>query len=797
MNELILSERMPVLAMRGLVLFPQATMHFDVGREKSVRALEAAMNADQHIFLVTQKKIEQDDPGFGDLYEIGTVAHVLQVLKIPGDTVRVLVQGEYRARATQMLQTAPCMMARVESIPEEETPSITPRTEALLRQAIELFGEYAELSQRPMQDIMLHLLSEKDPGSAADMTAQAASYDYKEKMRVLSQLAPVRRLETANRLLARELEVLRLEAQLQEKTQQSIDKGQRDYYLREQLKVIRGELGENDEDAEIDEYREKIEKLHLPQEADEKLHKELQRLEKQPYGSAEASVIRNYLDVALELPWNTRTRERTDIRIARRILDEDHFGLEKVKERILEILAVRQLAPEQPGQIICLIGPPGVGKTSIAMSVARALNRKLARISLGGVHDEAEIRGHRKTYVGAMPGRIINGLTIAGSMNPVMVLDEIDKLGSDYRGDPSSALLEVLDAEQNDHFRDNFMEIPVDLSDVFFVLTANTLDTIPRPLLDRMEVIELSSYTDEEKLQIAKQHLLPKQRKKHGLKQAQLRVSDDAIREIITLYTRESGVRVLERSLAAVCRKTAKRIALGECKRVQLRAGSVANYLGPARYEPERVYAQDEVGLVRGLAWTSVGGEVLDVEVAVLDGTGKLELTGNLGNVMKESAQAAVTYIRSRAQLLGIDPEFYKNKDIHIHFPEGAVPKDGPSAGITICIAVISALTNTPVRRDLAMTGEITLRGRILPIGGLKEKTMAAMRIGITTVIIPRENEKDLEEIDPTVRSALKFVTTDHVDKILDVAFGRRFAAAVKAAHSDAHADTANVNLRQ
>ena len=448
MNELILSERMPVLAMRGLVLFPQATMHFDVGREKSVRALEAAMNADQHIFLVTQKKIEQDDPGFGDLYEIGTVAHVLQVLKIPGDTVRVLVQGEYRARATQMLQTAPCMMARVESIPEEETPSITPRTEALLRQAIELFGEYAELSQRPMQDIMLHLLSEKDPGSAADMTAQAASYDYKEKMRVLSQLAPVCRLETANRLLARELEVLRLEAQLQEKTQQSIDKGQRDYYLREQLKVIRGELGENDEDAEIDEYREKIEKLHLPQEADEKLHKELQRLEKQPYGSAEASVIRNYLDVALELPWNTRTRERTDIRVARRILDEDHFGLEKVKERILEILAVRQLAPEQPGQIICLIGPPGVGKTSIAMSVARALNRKLARISLGGVHDEAEIRGHRKTYIGAMPGRILTAMQQAGTHNPLLLLDEIDKLGSDYRGDPSSALLEVLDAEQ-------------------------------------------------------------------------------------------------------------------------------------------------------------------------------------------------------------------------------------------------------------------------------------------------------------------------------------------------------------
>ena len=767
MNELILSERMPVLAMRGLVLFPQATMHFDVGREKSVRALEAAMNADQHIFLVTQKEIEQDDPGFGDLYEIGTVAHVLQVLKIPGDTVRVLVQGEYRARATQMLQTAPCMMARVESIPEEETPSITPRTEALLRQAIELFGEYAELSQRPMQDIMLHLLSEKDPGSAADMTAQAASYDYKEKMRVLSQLAPVRRLETANRLLARELEVLRLEAQLQEKTQQSIDKGQRDYYLREQLKVIRGELGENDEDAEIDEYREKIEKLHLPQEADEKLHKELQRLEKQPYGSAEASVIRNYLDVALELPWNTRTRERTDIRIARRILDEDHFGLEKVKERILEILAVRQLAPEQPGQIICLIGPPGVGKTSIAMSVARALNRKLARISLGGVHDEAEIRGHRRTYIGALPGRIISAINTAKSSNPVILLDEIDKLAGDYRGDPSSALLEVLDPEQNKTFKDNYLDIPFDLSNVLFITTANDASHIPGPLYDRMDVIELPSYTRVEKFNIARRHLLPKQLKNNGL-ESRATMAPAALYEIIDGYTREAGVRTLERTITAVLRKCAQKIAAGEKDKINVTPAMVKAMLGPEKVKPTFISRTDAVGIANGLAWTSVGGEMLPIEVSIIpNGSGKVEITGSLGDVMKESAHLALTYARVHAETYHIAPDKFKNTDIHIHAPEGAVPKDGPSAGVTLTTALISALSEIPVRHDLAMTGEITLHGNVLPIGGLKEKSMAAFREGISTVLIPEANKPDLYEVDEEVKKAVKFIPVSDLSQVL------------------------------
>ena len=789
---------LPTLALRGVSVFPGTVLHFDVERPMSIAALNAAIGTDRMIFLVAQRDIACDTPRADDLYTVGTICRLSQILRAPGGgNVKCIVDGLYRAKLLRLTAETPALWANVRVLADKPVDADTLECTALIRSCNDLFAEYASASGTIGPETLLRVADRKEPGFVSDYIAQNVFLQPAEKQLLLEECSPLQRLTMLCDMLHRELEIMDIQQNLQSTAAERVAKNQKDYFLREQMRVIQEELGEASETDDLDEYRRKILDLGLDAEIEKKLLKELSRLAKQPFGSAEGAVLRTYLDVCLELPWNERTKDVTDIAHAKKVLDEDHYGLTKVKDRILEYLAVRQLSAQVKGGVLCLVGPPGVGKTSIAMSIARATNRKCARISLGGVHDEAEIRGHRKTYVGAMPGRIINGLTIAGSMNPVMVLDEIDKLGSDYRGDPSSALLEVLDAEQNDHFRDNFMEIPVDLSDVFFVLTANTLDTIPRPLLDRMEVIELSSYTDEEKLQIAKQHLLPKQRKKHGLKQAQLRVSDDAIREIVTLYTRESGVRVLERNLAAVCRKTAKRIALGECKSVQLRAGSVANYLGPARYEPERVYAQDEVGLVRGLAWTSVGGEVLDVEVAVLDGTGKLELTGNLGNVMKESAQAAVTYIRSRAQLLGIDPEFYKNKDIHIHFPEGAVPKDGPSAGITICIAVISALTNTPVRRDLAMTGEITLRGRILPIGGLKEKTMAAMRIGITTVIIPRENEKDLEEIDPTVRSALKFVTTDHVDKILDVAFGRRFAAAVKAAHSDAHADTANVNLRQ
>ena len=549
-----------------------------------------------------------------------------------------------------------------------------------------------------------------------------------------------------------------------------MNRSQREYYLREEMKIIQSELGEDGLTDDFDEYRQRIEALPVPDEVREKLKKELSRLQKQPFGSAEAAVIRGYLDTCLELPWGKTTQETVDLAKARKILDDEHFGLEKVKERILEYLAVKQLSPDIKGGLLCLVGPPGTGKTSIAMSVAHATGRKLVRVSLGGIHDEAEIRGHRKTYIGSMPGRIIAGIQQAGSCNPLMVLDEIDKLGSDYRGDPSAALLEALDPEQNASFRDHFLELPFDLSGVFFITTANTTSTIPRALLDRMEVIELSSYTDEEKLQIAKRHLLPKQRKKHGLKAAQLKLDDAAIREIIRSYTRESGVRLLERELAAVCRKAAAGIAEGTYKSLSVKAGRLEGRLGPARFKPDAVRVRSEVGLVRGLAYTSVGGEVLDVEVAVLPGSGKLELTGNLGDVMKESARAAMTYIRSRAEMLGIDPDFYKNNDIHIHFPEGAVPKDGPSAGITVTIALISALTGRPVRSDVAMTGEITLRGRVLPIGGLREKTMAALRAGVKTVIIPADNEPDLEEIDQTVRQQLQFVPVEHADEVLDLA---------------------------
>ena len=772
------SRELPMMALRGLTVFPGMLLNFDVERPMSIASLNQAMGEDQVIFLAAQKEMATDVPTPDDVYAVGTVCRIKQMMKQPGNkTIRVMVEGLVRGQIAAVTSTSPGFMAVIDPLPDAEERS-TARVEALIRHCCNLFDDYVHASGNLAPEAIINILGSTNATFVANFIAQHVYLRPEEKQELLEELRPSRRLAKLSKMLSREIEVLNLQRSLEEAAQERVNQAQQEYLLREQLKVIQSELGETDDTAqELDEYRTKIKALQLPQDSEERLLKEVNRLKKQPFGSSEASVIRNYLDVCLDLPWNVRTKETLDIRQARKILDEDHFGLEKVKDRVIEALAVRQLAPDAKGGVLCLVGPPGTGKTSIAMSIARATNRKLARISLGGVHDEAEIRGHRKTYVGAMPGRIVSGLQTAGSMNPVMVLDEIDKLGSDYRGDPSAALLEVLDAEQNSHFRDNFLEIPIDFSDIFFITTANTTQTIPRALLDRMEVIELSSYTDEEKLQIAKRHLLPKQRKKHGLRPAQLRISDDAIREIIALYTRESGVRVLERELAAICRKTAKRISLGECKSVQLRAGGVRAYLGPARYQQEKLYAQDEIGLVRGLAWTSVGGEVLDVEVGVVEGSGKLELTGNLGDVMKESARAAVTYIRSRAKMLGIDPDFYTNKDIHIHFPEGAVPKDGPSAGITICIAVISALTNTPVRRDLAMTGEITLRGRILPIGGLKEKTMAALRTGITTVIIPSENEKDLDEIDQTVRSSLNFITTDHVDKILDVALGHRFAA--------------------
>ena len=774
MSEQLISGKLPVLALRGLAVFPDQTVHFDVGRAKSIKALEDAMKRDQNIMLIPQRDIVDNDPSLEGLFTIGTVAKVKQVLHAQGENLRVLVTGICRARIQELTQTEPFLAGQIQSVPETDVMDST-RAHALRREAKNLYGLYCELLEHPAQTVQLRMLVTEDSGFIADSIAQNSGIDYPDKVKMLCQLNPVKRLEMAVKLLRHEVEMLKLETEIQEKTKANIDQNQKDYYLREQIRVLRDELGEGDDESEFATYEKNIRKLNLPEESEQKLLKDLSRLKKQPFGSSEAAVLRNYLDTVLELPWNVRTKERIDVAAARKILEADHFGLEKVKQRILETLAVRKMAPEMPPQIICLVGPPGVGKTSIAYSIAHSLNRKMARIALGGVRDEAEIRGHRKTYVGAMPGRILNALIQAGSSNPLLLLDEIDKMGSDHRGDPSAALLEVLDAEQNKTYRDHYLEIPYDLSDVMFITTANTLDTVPRPLLDRMEIIELNSYTDEEKLMIAKNHLLPKQMKKHGIKKTQLRITDDAIREIISCYTRESGVRKLERRFAEICRKTAMAILEQDApKRITVTGSNLETYLGIRKYLPDRLPGSDQVGLVTGLAWTSVGGETLEVEVNVMDGSGKLELTGNLGDVMKESAHAALSYIRANALNLGIPADFYKTKDIHVHFPEGAVPKDGPSAGVTVCTAMVSALTGVTVRRDVAMTGEISLRGRVMAIGGLKEKTMAALRHGISTVIIPKDNERDLEEIDQTVRKALNFVVASHIDTALETALNRK-----------------------
>lgn len=792
---------MPVLALRGLTIFPNMLLHFDVGRGTSIKALDEAMAEGLPIFLVAQRDLTVEEPGEKDLYTIGTVSTVKQILRLPGENVRVMVEGSSRGKLVSLSKTTPFLQGEVEVLSVPEHTRNTPRTEALIRSTYELFERYAELSPRMTGDVLISVLSSEDPGYIADYIAQNIAMRASDKQAILEELHPVRRLSKLAHALGREVSILELEQEVQSKVREQLADNQRDYVLREQLKVLRQELGEGENgDSEQDEYRARIEKAGLPEEAAKKAEKELARLSKQPFGSAEATVIRNYLDVLLDLPWNKRTKERTDVAAARKILDADHYGLQKVKERILEFLAVRQLAPELKGQVICLVGPPGVGKTSIAMSVARATGRKLTRISLGGVHDEAEIRGHRKTYVGAMPGRIIDGIRRAGSHNPLLLLDEIDKLASDIHGDPASALLEVLDGEQNSTFRDNFLEVPFDLSEVFFITTANTTDTIPRPLLDRMEVIELTSYTDEEKLQITKEHLLAKERKRHGLKKSQLKLTDDAIRALITGYTRESGVRVLERRVAALCRKAAMKIISEDVKQVSLTASDLEEFLGPRRYHPDHRETGKLVGVVNGLAWTQVGGEMLQVEVNVVPGSGKVELTGNLGDVMKESARAALSYIRSRTQRLGIEEDFYKTKDIHVHFPDGAVPKDGPSAGITITTAMVSALTGAPVRQDIAMTGEVTLRGRVLAIGGLREKTMAALRNGMKTVLIPADNVGDLEEIDQTVRAALHFVPVEHVDQVLSVVLemeGTRALPDLEAVSEPAQGTVHSLDLKQ
>ena len=761
---------MPALALRGINIFPHMLVHFDVVREASIKAVNEAMGSSQPIFLVAQKDLSLEAPGEDDLWAIGTIAAVKQILRLPDNNVRVMVEGSSRGKMLRLCAKEPYLLAQVETISaaEDQGRRTSPKMEAYVRQAYSLLEKYMQLSDRVTSETYLKAISSDDPGYLADYIAQNIPMRHEDKQAILEELIPGRRLEKLVRILTREVDILEVEGDLEAKIREQVAANQKEYFLREQLKVIRRELGEGEGDDEISEYRARIAKAKLPGAVRAKLEKEVSRLEKQPFGSAEAAVERNYLDICLELPWLEKTRERANVAAARKVLDADHFGLEKVKERILEYIAVKQLSPELKGQILCLVGPPGVGKTSIAASVARALNRKMGRISLGGVHDEAEIRGHRKTYVGAMPGRIITAIRQAGTANPLLLLDEIDKVGTDSRGDPASALLEVLDSEQNATFRDHFLELPFDLSDVMFITTANTTQTIPRALLDRMEIIELTSYTDEEKYQIARRYLLPRQLERHGLAKGQVRVTAKALHAVIAAYTRESGVRQLERELGALCRKAAMEVVEGDVKQITITEKNLKAYLGVCRYPQEKLAEKAMVGVVNGLAWTSVGGEILEVEANVVPGSGKIELTGNLGDVMKESAHAALSYIRSRSEALGIEPTFYKDKDIHVHFPEGAVPKDGPSAGIAIATAMVSALTGRPVRQDVAMTGEITLRGRVLAIGGLKEKTMAALRHGVGTVILPADNVKDLDDIDQTVRASLHFVPVEQADAVID-----------------------------
>lgn len=771
MSEILENENllnMPMIALRGISLFPGCVTTFEIERSPSIEAVNRADKRERLVFLAAQKNPAVDFPEEKDIWRIGVVGRIKQQLMPHGGGLcRIMVEGLYRAEAVSMVYDGKLWTAGVRKLEEKKERTGETKRSAILRNLIERYYDYLQLADNYSPESVAELMQFRSDSGTVDGIAQNIFCGIDEKQELLEELRPFKRAEDLTKIIAREIEILTIEHKINDAAQESINKNQREYFLREEMKAIEDELAEEGFEEKED-YSSKIEKLSCSPEIREKLQKEAARLKKEPFGSSESSVIRNYLDTCLEIPWGKLSKETISIGKARSVLDKDHYGLEKVKQRVLEYLAVRQLSPEVKGGLLCFVGPPGTGKTSVAMSIARATGRKLVRVSLGGVHDEADIRGHRKTYIGAMPGRLVSGLIQAGTMNPLMVLDEIDKLGSDYRGDPSAALLEAFDGEQNSAFRDHFLEIPVDLSNVFFITTANTTDTIPPALLDRMEIIELSSYTDEEKVMISREHLIPKQRKKHGLTASQLKISDDAVRELISSYTKESGVRVLEREIAGVCRKAAAGLAEKKFKSLNVKREDIRTLCGPEKYKRDEIRETDSVGLVRGLAWTSVGGEVLDVEAAVVDGTGKTEITGNLGEVMQESVKAAITCLRSRSSVLGIDHDFYKNKDIHIHFPEGAVPKDGPSAGVTIYTALVSALTDKPVRHDVAMTGEITLRGRVLPIGGLREKTMAALRNGVKTVIIPAENEPDLEEIDPLVRSRLNFVTAVTVDTVLE-----------------------------
>lgn len=762
-------EEMPVLALRGLVLFPHMVLHFDVGREKSIMALNEAMTKSRKVFLVAQRDVRDNDPTSGQLYQVGVVAEIRQIVRTQGDTLRVLVDGIQRGRLVEIVSDSPYLSGMVEDYPISNRISNRALCDALTRTLKEIFEEYSYLSPKMPRDLVANVVGSGDPFHLVEYIAGNIPLRYEDKQRVLEESTIIRRLETLIKLLENENEILSLEQDIHERVKEQIDKNQREYYLREQMKAISNELGEGENlFEELEEYQDKILSLHLPEESEEKLLKEMERLEKMPSNSHEAAVIRGYLDTVLDLPWNRYTKDKIDLVKAQKLLDKEHYGLKKVKERILEMLAVRKLSPDIKGQIICLIGPPGVGKTSIARSIAQSMGRKYARMSLGGVRDESDIRGHRKTYIGSMPGRIISALRQAGSANALILLDEIDKLGNDFRGDPASALLEVLDAEQNHAFRDHFIEIPFDLSKVLFIATANSRDTIPGPLYDRMEVIDLSSYTREEKMNIAKRHLVPKQMKVHGLTSKNLRIADSALYGMIDFYTREAGVRTLERKIAALCRKAAmETVSAQEPVKVSVTGETLEKFLGPHKFRNDEMEKQDQVGVANGLAWTAVGGEMLQVEAAVMDGSGKHQSTGSLGEVMKESVSAAITYIRGVASRYGISESFYKDKDIHIHFPEGAVPKDGPSAGITTCTALISALSGIPIRHNVAMTGEITLRGRVLAIGGLREKTMAAYKNGMDTVIIPKANVADLAELDETIRKSILFVPADNIETVL------------------------------
>ncbi|VBB06256.1 peptidase s16 active site [Lucifera butyrica] len=761
--------KIPLLPLRGILVFPYMIIHLDVGREKSISALEEAMVHDRLIMLATQKEAQNDKPEPEDIFPVGTVAEIKQLLKLPGGTIRVLVEGLHRASIEEYVSQELFYLVEINEFDELEPK--TPELEALTRTSIHQFEQWVKLSKKIPPETLVSVVVVEEPGRLSDLIASHLSLKIEDKQALLEAVNIKERLEKLCEILSREMEILELEKKINVRVRKQMEKTQKEYYLREQLKAIQKELGDKDDrTSEVEEYRQRLSEQELPKEVAEKINKEIERLEKMPPMVAEGAVIRTYLDWLLALPWSQETPDRLDISMAETILEEDHYGLEKVKERILEYLSIRKLTEKMKGPILCLVGPPGVGKTSLARSIARAMERKFVRVSLGGVRDEAEIRGHRRTYVGALPGRIIQGMRTVGSKNPVFLLDEIDKMNADFRGDPSSALLEVLDPEQNNSFSDHYVELPFDLSRVLWVVTANVMHNIPRPLLDRMETITIAGYTEEEKVQIAKRYLVPKQMKDHGLSEQQIVFSEGTIQKVIRDYTREAGVRNLERNIANLCRKVARQIVQERRKSVKITAQNLHTFLGAPKYRHSQAEKQHQVGVATGLAWTEVGGDVLAVEVSTMKGKGKLTLTGQLGEVMRESAQAGFSYIRTRAKELSIDEEFYEKTDIHIHLPEGAIPKDGPSAGITMATAVASALTGKPVRSEIAMTGEITLRGRVLPVGGIKEKVLAAHRIGIKKIILPQENKRDLDEIPGNVRRSMEFLLVEHMDEVLKAA---------------------------